>query len=440
MRKRHPIFRMNPELEALAKRARNEAEPPVDGKEAVDILMRAFEEFKQANDENLKKRDSLLEDKVNRINEAMNKFEPLNQKLTLQEQQTKAMQEQLDRVETILNRPNQGGGSSAGNDNVEYRAAFDRIIRCHPDSQIYRRDASDVDIIRKRMASLKSSDDAGAGYLLAPPEMQAEIIKDIVEITPMRSLATVRTIGVSSLKQPRKTGSTTATRTGEIASRSNTGDPAYAMVEILAPEMYSRVEVSQQMLEDSAYDLLAELREDSSQQFGYKEGYEYINGTGAPNQAEGILSNSSVAHVASGHATAITADGILSLWGALKTGYARNAVFGLNRSTITAIRKLKDGQGQYLWIPGIANAMPNTINGSQYVEMPDMPNIGAGTFPMVYGDFRRAYVIVDRILISFQVDYITGADNGLVVFRGRRRCGGGVRQAEAIKKLEIAAS
>jgi len=71
--------------------------------------------------------------------------------------------------------------------------------------------------------------------------------------------------------------------------------------------------------------------------------------------------------------------------------------------------------------------------------MPDMPNIGAGAYPVVYGDFKRGYIIVDRIAIAFQVDYTTGADNGLVVFRARKRVGGGVRQADAIKKLKISA-
>jgi HK97 family phage major capsid protein len=435
--RRKPIFQMDNVMAATARRARNDGgNVPDDPKKAVDELMRAFEEFKQANDANLKQRDTLLDEKINKISTALDKFEPMNQKLTLAEQQAKAMQEQLDRVETILNRPDlPGGKSDREKENAEYKAAFDRVMRKHADG----RDPQDVAIIQKRMASLVRGDDVSAGYLLAPPEMQAEILKDIVEITPMRSIATVRTIGTGSLKQPKKTGHTTATRVGETQTRTNTGDPTYGMIEIPAPEMFTRVEVSQQMLEDSAYDLMAELREDSAEQFAYKEGYEYINGLGAANQAEGILTNISIAEVVSGAAAAITADGLIKLWEALKSGYGRNALYGLNRSTIGAIRKLKTGDGQYMWVPGIANAVPNTINGSPYIEMPDMPNVGAGLYPVVYGDFRRGYIIVDRIMISFQVDFITGADNGLVVFRGRRRVGGGVRQAEAIKKLKISA-
>ncbi|HVK56517.1 MAG TPA: phage major capsid protein [Burkholderiales bacterium] len=403
----------------------------------VDVkeLMSAFEEFKQANDENEKKRDSLLEVKIHNITKKLDSFEPLNQKLTLAEQQNKAMQEQLDRVETILNRP----GVLGANDKGEQRkviAAFDRVIRRQPDE----RDPADVALIKQYSAALVRSEDTAGGYLLAPPEMQADIIKDVIEISPLRALATVRTIGTGSLKQRKRTGTGSATRVGETQSRVNTGDPAYGMIEIQAPEMFARMEISQQMLEDSEYDLLAELREDSSEQFAVKEGVEFIGGAGASNQAEGILTNADVGIVVSGNASLITADGLQDLYYGLKTAHSRNATFGLNRNSIGKIRKLKDGQGNYMWIPGIAGNVPNTILNAPYVEMPDMPDAAANTFPVVFGDFRKAYLIVDRVSIAFQVDYTTGADDGLVVFRARKRTGGGVRQAEAIKKLKCAAS
>jgi len=404
-------------------------------KNAVEEVMSAFEEFKRTNDANQKKRDDNLEAKLVKINEHFDKFEAANQKLTLAEQNAKAMQEQLDRVETLLNRPDLGGADAGAKEAKEHMAAFNRIMRRPTDAQ----DAADVELIKKRQAALVKGDDAGAGYLLAPPEMQAEIIKNVIEMTPMRALATVRTIGVGSLKQPKKTGSGSATRVGERTQRPNTGDPSYGMIEIHAPEMFARIEVSQQMLEDSAYDLLAELREDASEQFSVREGSEYISGTGASTQAEGILVNADVGFTKSGSAADITADGMIDLFHAIKTAYARNGVWGLNRTTLGAVRKLKDSNGQYLWMPGIANGIPNTILGVSYAEMPDMPNVAANAFPVVFGDFRRAYVIVDRIAISFQADYVTGADDGLVVFRARKRTGGGVRQAEAIRKLKCAA-
>ncbi len=81
----------------------------------------------------------------------------------------------------------------------------------------------------------------------------------------------------------------------------------------------------------------------------------------------------------------------------LKTAYTRNASWALNRTTLGSVRRLKDAQKNYIWMPGIALGRPNTIDGDPYVEVPDMPNEGAGTTPVAYGDFARAYTLVDRI-------------------------------------------
>lgn len=406
-------------------------------KDPVTTVMEAFNEFKASNDKLLAaKADGKavgdLTAKVEKISDTLDKFEPLNEKATLAAQQQKAMQEQLDRLETILNRPGGVGGDSEKKAAAEAMALFDRLLR-RPASEHSPEDRKAA----QHMNTLIKGNDAGAGYLLAPPEVQKDILKNIVEMTPIRSICRVITIGSQSYKRPKRTGTMSATRVGETGARSNTGDPAYGMLEILAPELFARVEVSQQMLEDSDYDLLAELRMESAEQFAYKEGYEAINGTGAgTNQAEGILSNADIGEVVSGSAAAITADGLIDLATELKTGYTRNAVYGLNRMSLRAVRKLKDTTNQYLWVPGIAQAMPNTINGASYVEMPDLPNPGANTYPVLYGDFRQGYALVDRIGIAFQVDFTTGADSGLVVFRARKRTGGGVLKAEALKKLK----
>lgn len=410
-------------------------------KDPTQVVMEAFTEFKNTVDKEIAaKADGKavgdLTARIDKLNAVFDKVEPMNQQLTLAGQQAKAMQEQLDRVETILNRPGAlGGGDKSKEANAKMAAAFDRVMR-KPAAD---RDAADMETLR-HMNTLIKGNDAGAGYLLAPPEMQRDIIKNIVELSPMRSICRVIGIGSQSYKAPKRTAAATATRVGETGTRSNTGDPAYGMLEILAPELFARFEVSQQMLEDSDYDLLAELRMESAEQFAYKEGYEAINGTGAgTNQAEGILTNADIGEVVSGSAAAITADGMIDLYHAVKTAYTRNGLFGLNRASLKAVRKLKDTTNQYLWIPGVANAAPNTILGAPYVEMPDLPDPSAGVYPVLYGDFRQGYALVDRIGISFQVDFTTGADSGLVVFRARKRVGGGVLKAEAIKKLKCSA-
>ena len=406
-------------------------------KDAVAEVMEAFTEFKKTNDANQTKRSSELDAKLDKINAALDKYENSNQQLTLIEKQNKAMQDQLDSIEKIANRAGLGGAADPQSKAAqEYMDAFDRVMRKAPEN----RNPTDLTLLRDRSAALIKTDDASAGFLLAPPEMQKDIIKNVIELTPIRALATVRSIGVGSLKMPKKVGNGSATRIGETARRTNTGDPKYGMLEFFAPEMFARIEVSQQMLEDSDYDLGAELTEDAAEQFAVREGQESLNGTGGSTQMGGILVNPDIGFTLSGAAATLTADGMISLYHDLKTAYARNAAWGLNRNTLGQVRKLKDSTGQYLWAPGIANGAPNTILGASYAEMADMPNVAANSFPIVFADFKKLYVIVDRLNVSLTADYITGADDGLVVFRARRRVGGGVRQAEAGRKLKIAAA
>ena len=164
-------------------------------KDPVAEVMGAFNEFKETNDKNLKNQKAEFEEKLVKINAVFDKHEESNQKLVLIEQQNKAMQSQLDSIEKIANRAGLGGEADPQAKAArEYMDAFNRVMRKSGSD----RDPADMQIIRDRSAALVKGDDASAGYLLAPPDMQKDIIKNIIEMTPIRALATVRTIGVDS--------------------------------------------------------------------------------------------------------------------------------------------------------------------------------------------------------------------------------------------------
>ena len=124
---------------------------------------------------------------------------------------------------------------------------------------------------------------------------------------------------------------------------------------------------------------------------------------------------------------------------AIKTGYVGTAVWTMARPTIAEVRQLKDGQGNYLWIPGIATAAPNTILGAPYVEMVDMPAIAGGANPIAFGDFRRGYIIIDRVKMALLRDPFTQATSGAIRFIARKRVGGQVVLAEAIRINTVSA-
>lgn len=404
-----------------------------DIKQAVDGLMTAFESFKAANDENLKKRDVVLDDKLARINAALDKFEPINAKLTATEAQAKAdaealkaHQEQLDRIEAKLGRPSKGvEGDAAATENRKIFADFLRydVARVH---QMHAADRI------KNVLTL--SDDTGGGYL-APGEYVPDIIKKATEFSPMRAIVRVVQTSQQSVQLPVRTGLLTASMVGEIATRAEATGQSYGMKTVPVHEMSAELYYTMAQMEDAAFNMEAEFISDVSEAFAVKEGQQIISGTGVETQLQGFLNASGTASTNSGNATLVTADGIIDLMHSIKTAYAVNGTFTLSRGTLGAIRKLKGGDGQYLWVPGLAAGRPNAIEGAPYVECTDMPAQGAGLKPVAFGDFRRAYVLIDRLAVAIVRDGLTKANVGQVKLVARRRLGGITVLPEAIGVL-----
>ena len=213
-----------------------------------------------------------------------------------------------------------------------------------------------------------------------------------------------------------------------------------ALEELPAHELYALVDISEQNLEDSVFDLEAEMQSEFAEQFAKAEGTAFVSGN-AVGKPEGLLTNSSVGESNSGHASTLLADGLITLVHSIKSDYGRNGTFVFNRSTLSAIRKLKDTAGQYVFQTGMSlqAGVPNTILGYPYVEATDMPDVAANAYPVLFGDFRRAYMIVDRVALSVSRDPFTQATSGNVRYVARRRVGGQVVQAEAVVKQKVSA-
>lgn len=274
---------------------------------------------------------------------------------------------------------------------------------------------------------------------LASPEITNEIIKGVVEFSPIRSIARVRTTSAKSVKIRKRTGTFAAAWTAKLAARTETTGLKYGLEEAPTHELYALVDVPFEDLEDSDFNLEAELQTEAAEQFGVAEGKAAITGDGA-GELEGVLTNAAIAYTPSGSASAITADGMVDLYFAVKDSYARTGTWVIKRGTLGTIRKLKDSTGQYLWSPGLAGAVPSTILDRPYVESVDMPDVAANAFPVVFGDWRRGYLLIDRIQMAVTRDPFSQAANGAVRFHFRKRVGGQVVVAEALRKLKIATS
>ncbi len=416
---------------------------------AIDKVMTAFEEFKSTNDARLKEiekkgvADTVTADKLGRIETDLAKLEDINQKLAAAVVEAKKEKEHVDELEQKLNRLSLGGPSDPATRKLEMkakanvwaRAVFDASVRGQTNIGAEQQKAL-ADVVAEYKA-LSVGNDTTGGYL-APMEYVREIIKGVTDISPVRTLARVRQTASKSIQIPKRTGQFAAQWVAEQGTKSETDGLRYGMWEIPTHELFALIDISNQNLEDSAFNMESEISFEATEQFAVAEGAAFVSGNGV-GKPEGFLVAAGVSGSNSGTAATIAdvdgqADGLLKLKYGLKTAYARNAAWALNRTTLGSVRRLKTAEKQYLWMPGI-NGQPNTIDGDPYVEVPDMPSEGAGATPIAYGDFARAYTLVDRIQMEMLRDPYTQATSGNVRFIFRRRLGGQVVLPEAIRKL-----
>jgi HK97 family phage major capsid protein len=376
----------------------------------VHQMQTAFAAFKTANDS------------------AAAEFKAIGRENAELKERIARIQDHLDELETKQARKGSfGDGSdipSYGRNHSAHAKAFAAVLR------------GKADVTPEQYKLLHTGSDTAGGYL-APLEYVQDILKNIVEFSPIRSIATVRTTSRAGVQIPKRTTTAAAQWVEELGSRSETTNPGFGMAELRSHELYALVKVSKAEVEDSAFDLEAFLRAEFAEQFGLAEGTGFVNGSGVGSPL-GFMVDSAVASVVSGSAATITADGLIALLYEPKSSYADAGTWLMNRATLRAIRQLKDGAGNYLWMPGLQSASPRpaTILDRPYVLATDMPDIAANAYPVAFGDFRRGYMVLDRVGVEVMVDPITSKSTGCIEFSARKRVGGQVVIAEALKKLK----
>ena len=398
-------------------------------KTAVETLGKTFESFKEANDERLAQveakgtADPVTEAKLSKIEKDMDKFADMEISMKAQSEAQKKSAESMAKLETIISRPGFGNDSKIESKQVQ---VFDKWLRKGKEN-----------LSPDEVKVLTVGNDSTAGYL-APPEYVRELIKGIVEYSPIRSIARIRSTSQRSIQVPKRTGEFTAQWVAEQGTRSETTGYTVGLDEIAAHEMYALIDISEMELEDSVFNLEAEMNSEFTEQFAKAEGAAFVSGDSI-GKPEGILTGLP----ATRSQTSITNDvlsgnDLINAAHNVKAEYARNGSFILSRSTLARIRKMQDGEGQYVFQPGVyAMGVGSNILGHPIVECTDMPAIANGTVPVVFGDFRRGYMIVDRTTLSIMRDPFTQANTGNVRYIARRRVGGQVILDEALTKITI---
>ena len=333
----------------------------------------------------------------------------------------------MDSLEKRQNRAMLGGpASEAVRSKSAALKSFEKLMRYGPD----RLDADE------RRNALVSSDDGQGGYLV-PPDFQMELIRNLVVFSPIRQLARIGTTTAGQVMIPKRLAQGTASWSGEVETRTEM-KPAFGMEAIEINTTTAYVDLSAQMLEDSAIDVTAELTLGFSEEFGRQEGLAGMTGSGVK-QPEGVLTNKDVASVVSGAASSVTADSLFTMFYALPAFYRNRSTWAMSGKTLAAVRTLKSGSGEYLWQPALMLGQPELLLGRPVAECVDCPDVVSSSYPIILGDWQTGYRLIDRLNMFVLVDRFSLATSGKVRVHARRRVGGGVVQAAAFRKMVVSA-
>lgn len=399
-----------------------------------DAIMAMFEEFKASNDERLaavgRRADVLLDEKVGRINGALDA-----QMKRIDDLALKSARPLLEGA-----RPDSGRVRFADPSAREHKSAFDAYVR--------QGESSGLRLMETKAMSIGSN--ADGGYLV-PAQLEQEIGQRLAAISPIRAISSVREISGNVYKKPFMTAGPATGWVGETDTRAQTTSPTLDALSFPAMELYAMPAATATLLDDSAVNIDEWIASEVELTFAVQEGAAFVNGDGS-NKPRGFLNTTAVAngswtwgnlgYVASGSAGAFPSsnpsDVLVDTIYALKAGYRQNGAFVMNRKTQAAIRKFKDTTGAYLWQPPAQAGGRASLMTFPLVEAEDMPDIAANSLSIAFGDFRRGYLIVDRLGVRVLRDPYSAKP--YVLFYTTKRVGGGVQDFDAIKLVKFAAS
>mgnify|MGYP001495226174 CR=1 FL=1 len=399
--------------------------------EALEELMRAFEAYKDTNDERLSElerrsaADPLIDDKLARLDRALD--------------ETKRV---ADRLAVKAQRPHLGGAGARETAAVrDHRRAFDEYVRKGETANLARLEA--------KALAVTTNSGADGGYLV-PPETERAVMSALKDISPIRAIASVRQVSGSVYKKP---FATTGFATGWVAETTARSSPSYTPTLVEVPfatkEIYAMPAATATLLDDSAVNIDEWIAEEVRDTFALQEGTAFVKGNGTT-EPKGFMSYDKAAagsepwgeigFIKTGANGAFPgsspSDKLIDLVYTLNASYRAGGTFIFNRGTQAVIRKMKDDEGNYLWQPAVAAGLPSQLMGYPVVESEDMPAITTGSYSIAFGDFRRGYLIVDRVGIRILRDHYSSMP--YVLFYTTKRVGGGVQDFNAIKLLQFA--
>lgn len=347
---------------------------------------------------------------------------------------------QLDQQAHIYKRPILGGAEPT---EAPYKKAFTAYLRTGNTDGLY--DSPMLD-----SKAMSSDSDSHGGYLVNP-QLVDNIGTILKEQNSFRSIANVVNVNSNSYDILFETSDFGTGWVSETEGRNETSTPGFQRIRIHLHELSAMPKIAQRLLDDTAFDIEAWLIESIGKRFKKEEAAAFIIGTGN-NQPMGFLSvptalnrNAVVdklGYVVTGQANGFDSDQsaatLIDLIYTLPAEYRANGAFVMNSKTAAYVRKMKDGDGRFLWLDAMNASESSRLLGYQVIINENMPDIAANKFPIAFGDFSVGYTIVERPDVRILRDPFSAKPH--VLFYATKRIGGGISNFAAIKLLKVATS
>ncbi len=344
---------------------------------------------------------------------------------------------------TMLDRKNNTAGrpalSAAAATEAPHRKAFAAYLRSGDDAGFRGLEAE--------AKALNTAVAGDGGYLVDP--QTSETIQSVLRATAsIRRIANVVAVDATSYDVLIDTTEAGAGWATETANSTETTTPTIERIAIALHELSALPKASQRLLDDSAFDIETWLAGRVAEKFARAEAAAFISGDGV-DKPKGFLAHSAVAegsqiwgqlgYIATGvSGSLVDADRLVDLVYALGANYRANGSFVMNSKTAGTIRKMKDADGRFLWSDGLSAGEPARLLGYPVLVAEDMPDIGADTTAIAFGDFSAGYTVAERPDLRILRDPFSAKPH--VLFYATKRVGGDVSDFEAIKLLKFSVS
>lgn len=409
-------------------------------KEALEGVQRAFHEYKSANDERvaqIKKSGEASAEVVERViklEKAMNDGEELAKRFEKLEIDMKSRVQAANEVDALPA------------DQREHMEKFCNFMRNPKDVKAMR----ELDEASRNLKQVEVATPGLGGYAV-PTVLASHIERRVLEISPMRSLVNVQQASTTDFSLLLDMGGATSGWVGEKGARAGTDTPSLEKIKPTFGMLYAYPKATEESMSDMFFNVANWLADSVAEAFAWQEGRAIIAGDGVnkpsgmlhvPPEIDALITDRALGayqylktNAAAGFPTDDTqADPIIDLIYSLPGVYRQNAQFLMNRFTMGTIRKFKDANGDYIWVPGMQSGATSQLMGYNVREMEGIDNIAANAYPVAFGDFKRGYLLTDLVGLRVTPDEVT--EPGFVKWYFRKRLGGIAYNHDAVKWLK----